>query len=437
MTERQTILSKSAKSVINLLQSFAVSGNEAILQKIPYRIDKPIPIPPELAFTVASKCADLIEYSQNDHMIENTLMLLLHKKENSFRTEFLLLLQTSPLITRFLNLITNKINSSEYPTQFMTYFSIMREMIIHNYERQNIILSEEGQHTLQAVAKALHSVSTNSTYLNKSSLTKSALLLANLTIVHNGNDDQRSLLWFLHNDGYTLISSFFLLATNDTRKVDLRDNYFHQSILLVFDSLQYLNTTGLDRELYCIDRNSAYRMTICFYKIFTEEENHIKCQYFEACYMYIKYLCCYELVIIAQSLLLYKPPHYDANKCFAVQLLNSARNSHCEDSACIETRILVMLDYWTDRIPPLDALLEDPLREVSPHLDDKVRVCALPGCNVGGKWLFSKMLKCGRCRSTYYCCKDHQREHWKVHKLSCCKLTTTLTTTSAVTTVST
>ncbi|XP_029305691.1 egl nine homolog 1 isoform X2 [Cottoperca gobio] len=29
------------------------------------------------------------------------------------------------------------------------------------------------------------------------------------------------------------------------------------------------------------------------------------------------------------------------------------------------------------------------------------------------------LLKCGRCRSSFYCSKEHQKQHWKKHKLMC------------------
>ncbi|KAK7139718.1 hypothetical protein R3I94_012388 [Phoxinus phoxinus] len=29
------------------------------------------------------------------------------------------------------------------------------------------------------------------------------------------------------------------------------------------------------------------------------------------------------------------------------------------------------------------------------------------------------LLKCGRCRISFYCSKDHQKQHWKKHKLTC------------------
>lgn len=39
--------------------------------------------------------------------------------------------------------------------------------------------------------------------------------------------------------------------------------------------------------------------------------------------------------------------------------------------------------------------------------------CAV--CNKGPNGL----LRCGRCKSTYYCSKEHQQEHWASHKGSC------------------
>ena len=69
--------------------------------------------------------------------------------------------------------------------------------------------------------------------------------------------------------------------------------------------------------------------------------------------------------------------------------------------------------------PAVADILKGPLRERPPDRDDKVRVCAYPGCNIDGKELFNKMMKCGRCRSVYYCCDGHQRQHWKEHKQIC------------------
>lgn len=38
-------------------------------------------------------------------------------------------------------------------------------------------------------------------------------------------------------------------------------------------------------------------------------------------------------------------------------------------------------------------------------------------CELCGK--MENLLKCGRCRSSFYCSKEHQKQHWKEHKLIC------------------
>ncbi|KAI3362635.1 hypothetical protein L3Q82_001714 [Scortum barcoo] len=38
-------------------------------------------------------------------------------------------------------------------------------------------------------------------------------------------------------------------------------------------------------------------------------------------------------------------------------------------------------------------------------------------CELCGK--MENLLKCGRCRSSFYCSKEHQKQHWKEHKLTC------------------
>ncbi|KAG7272552.1 hypothetical protein CRUP_004727 [Coryphaenoides rupestris] len=38
-------------------------------------------------------------------------------------------------------------------------------------------------------------------------------------------------------------------------------------------------------------------------------------------------------------------------------------------------------------------------------------------CELCGK--IENLLKCGRCRSSFYCSKEHQKQHWRKHKLIC------------------
>ena len=102
-----------------------------------------------------------------------------------------------------------------------------------------------------------------------------------------------------------------------------------------------------------------------------------------------------------------------------MKTLEFARKSGLRNSPSNETFTVKKLTQWSSQFPAVAALLDEPLLELPPDRDNKVRVCAYPGCNVDGKGLFNKMMKCGRCRSVYYCNSWHQKEHWREHKQTC------------------
>ncbi|XP_033630288.1 egl nine homolog 1-like [Asterias rubens] len=55
-----------------------------------------------------------------------------------------------------------------------------------------------------------------------------------------------------------------------------------------------------------------------------------------------------------------------------------------------------------------------------PHPSSSVtgseKMCAFDFCQE-----FNNLKLCGRCKGTWYCSRDHQKQHWKMHKTSCCK----------------
>lgn len=46
--------------------------------------------------------------------------------------------------------------------------------------------------------------------------------------------------------------------------------------------------------------------------------------------------------------------------------------------------------------------------------------CEYPTCNASSN-LCKSLLLCGGCKLVYYCGKEHQKLHWKTHKLDCKK----------------
>ena len=64
----------------------------------------------------------------------------------------------------------------------------------------------------------------------------------------------------------------------------------------------------------------------------------------------------------------------------------------------------------------LEALsVFDPLQSLAVF----EKKCALPSCGLKKSATTSKLKKCSVCYSTHYCCREHQKEHWRVHKAFC------------------
>ena len=57
--------------------------------------------------------------------------------------------------------------------------------------------------------------------------------------------------------------------------------------------------------------------------------------------------------------------------------------------------------------------------------DDKYSKPSLQECAVCGikKSAETKLMKCARCYSVAYCSKEHQKEHYKIHKVFCHEIT--------------
>lgn len=78
--------------------------------------------------------------------------------------------------------------------------------------------------------------------------------------------------------------------------------------------------------------------------------------------------------------------------------------------------------------PPPSPPAENPFQALLAAMEDsssprppspKNRRCALPGCEATGEPRGST-LKCARCKSQYYCSKEHQTAHWSAgHRQAC------------------
>jgi hypothetical protein len=60
--------------------------------------------------------------------------------------------------------------------------------------------------------------------------------------------------------------------------------------------------------------------------------------------------------------------------------------------------------------------------ELYPYLGKVCALCKDPGGGSSGSEKKKKLEKCTRCNVAYYCGRDHQVEHWSVHKYHCKRL---------------
>jgi hypothetical protein len=177
---------------------------------------------------------------------------------------------------------------------------------------------------------------------------------------------------------------------------------------------------SLSEGMYKFTRNDMFRVAIAVhgYLIGIKEERSVGNLdvFLEFVSDYVNYL----LVVLGtgalQSFLLYKPARGTDIKSIAQLLAECAIN--CCD-AWQENHIMNALLNETSSVPQLHDVLRSmppkPLREW------KGRRCELPDCTTKGEGIYNNLKKCARCMAVYYCCKEHQSEHWPEHRLACVK----------------
>ena len=252
------------KYILNLLHKFSKTGDKCTLQRIYDDISEKcigmlIVIPPDLALKITIRIAKLIEVDSTNYTYWYCQVFLMNPKLNVCATDYLLLLQNSPILIRLLDILRYNLNTSHNVCELNAYIDLLLQFTCNSYERQTMILNQEGQHVLNAVAHICQNIGLAERFFLVYNCT---CLLGSLAYMYPEaihNNDQRSILWFLNIGGISVLSNMFLIAVNNT---DFVGNFLlaiEYNILMVYESLRHLDTTGLDRELYCIQPYAPFK----------------------------------------------------------------------------------------------------------------------------------------------------------------------------------
>jgi hypothetical protein len=157
---------------------------------------------------------------------------------------------------------------------------------------------------------------------------------------------------------------------------------------------------------YLLTRNEIYRFTIIVHKCLSEGERLRVMTLFAAVFM--AYLRRFYTPDIVSLYVTYKAPGKQAISSLIHDGVNAANN--VDPSTVVPEWLVEKSMEVTMAKAQADYLASQ----------DKERYCAFPTCVVTGEDLLAaKLLKCGRCKAAYYCCKEHQTAHWPAHKKAC------------------
>eukprot|EP01104_Vermistella_antarctica_P013474 TRINITY_DN4075_c0_g1_i1.p1 TRINITY_DN4075_c0_g1~~TRINITY_DN4075_c0_g1_i1.p1 ORF type:complete len:171 (+),score=20.14 TRINITY_DN4075_c0_g1_i1:372-884(+) len=111
-----------------------------------------------------------------------------------------------------------------------------------------------------------------------------------------------------------------------------------------------------------------------------------------------------------------KKLHGNRRPCVAAQLINGYLEGDLKEKFPVE-----YLDhpYWTSNKRYVGDGFDNPtdFRAVDAGTTVVTTTCAKCSRTTTVEGGQSKL--CGRCKSTYYCCREHQKQHWRQHRSLC------------------
>jgi hypothetical protein len=173
--------------------------------------------------------------------------------------------------------------------------------------------------------------------------------------------------------------------------------------------------THLSPELYTLDRNALFRMSVTVYNLLSIRTTvNTRLGACSLAYEVASYAMSSAGEEALQEFLLFKLPRAPEGDCLLVLLLAAMRKFEKMGKT---GDMRDKLRSWAVNLPALEEVLD----RHQPPEPDRARGCAFPGCEVREAWELAAMKKCGCCKAVYYCGTTHQHEHWPEHKRDCKK----------------
>lgn len=428
-------MSADRTELLENLAAYGRSGSFSLLESIIYslpdvfRNGKSCKIPHETSVSVLNQSIHVLKNSNNSKRKSSAwkiLYFMCDRKFNSLSSELLTVVDTTNIL-RFMAPSVASL-SAESGSEASSCFHFIL-CFASSYEHRQVVLGETEGLT-EAVLHALdqHFILAHETL-------KALLLRALLAVVSTGN--LASAEKFVRNGGFHIVNIVFghihrlglmLKATGATTFGSIESGLLNTclgALYAMFRACASMDATVTDvpRSMYSYDPAHLVRTNSDLHEFFTVSKDP---EFVQSTLVLIEYYLSFVEKVHPEHLefvLLYRgkklsPTTYSGVPMIihAVLISRDPQFKHFAD-----TVQAVVLKY-SNRFSTVDRMIYENLARESVVVSPSgpvPNVCALPGCTVSSINYRNMMKKCGRCRAVYYCAEDHQKKHWKEHKLVC------------------
>jgi hypothetical protein len=175
-----------------------------------------------------------------------------------------------------------------------------------------------------------------------------------------------------------------------------------------------------------VTKNACFRMAVALFKVFSSEHLIHRNTYRDVVSVvtaYARFLKQYGCKAHLEMVLCYKPGKGPSTADNVTLIRHWLIIVSCCGLPSVEYQQVKEAQVLARGIPAAEEAVRAHwlMAQMNAARDDSngYRKCALPGCQLNSACIVTRLRKCGRCRRAYYCCRDHQKQHWPEHRQRC------------------